>query len=156
MIQTRVKPSLNLRELFVFRKMGGGIEGRLEFIGKLIGFGAAVLPLVINMWRSWSDLSPIKISCNLLLHLRVACQAEQCPPYLDSGPIPFPGCPSRQACTPGRTFGVRNEGLFHDCEGDAVLVRHNIIINNHLWSLISKDFLLLWSSVRDFSALLPF
>ena len=21
---------------------------------------------------------------------------------------------------------------FHDCEGDAVLVRHNIIINNHL------------------------
>ena len=106
------------------------------------------------MWRSWSDLSPIKIPCNLLLHLRVACQAEQCPPYLDSGPIPFPGCPGRQACTPGRTFGIRNEGLFHGCEGDAVLVRHIIIINNHLWSLISKDFVLLWSSVRDFSALL--
>ena len=73
-----------------------------------------------------------KKSCNLLLHLRVACQAEQCPPYLDSGPIPFPGCPGRQACTPGRTFGIRNEGLFHGCEGDAVLVRHIIIINNHL------------------------
>ena len=48
------------------------------------------------------------------------------------GPIPFPGCASRRASTPGRTFGIRNEGLFHGCEGDAVLVRHNIIINNHL------------------------
>ena len=68
--------------------------------------------------------------------------------------IPFPSYACRQASKPGRTFGIRNEGLFHDCEGDAVLVRHNIIINNRSRSLISKDFVLLWSSVRDFSALL--
>ena len=46
------------------------------------------------------------------------------------GPIPFPGFASRQASTPGRTFGIRNEGLFHDCECEAVLVRHINIINN--------------------------
>ena len=42
----------------IFRKWGGGVKGRLEFLRKFLRFGSGIHPLVVILWQ----LSPSEIS----------------------------------------------------------------------------------------------